>query len=166
MATKRGSVDSVISHWFHMFEDFQESPRTFYANVEAAIKGKAIPNIQISRVTWKEGGAFSARREYLRVLRKNHVYDICGAPFGNGFFISAWLGEPPAGCLALFSLIPFLGNLFVKPLTYYQIDTALMFQSLTHSAMMEVIDQMTESRGFQALSEGERKPIMRDFYNR
>ena len=44
-------------------------------------------------VEWPEGGLLSAKRLYLRVIRKEHVFDICGAPFGNGFFFSWWLGE-------------------------------------------------------------------------
>src|SRR5207302_6476924 len=31
--------------------------------------------------------------EYLRVLREKNVFDICGAPFGNGFFVSWWCGK-------------------------------------------------------------------------
>ena len=37
----------------------------------------------------------SANRQYLRMHRGKHAFDICAAPFGNGFFVSWWLTEPP-----------------------------------------------------------------------
>lgn len=168
MAKQKGTVADVFSHWCFLFEDLQESPQTFYAAVEQAVKARAVPDMKISRVMWKEGGIMSAKREYLRVTRREYVFDICGAPFGKGFFVSWWLGEP-AGCVATLSRLPYVGpflQVLLRPVTYFQIDTATMFQSLTHGAVMEVVDQMTETRGVQALSESERKPVMRDFYRR
>ena len=32
----------------------------------------------------------SAKREYLRMQRGKYAFDICAAPFGNGFFVSWW----------------------------------------------------------------------------
>jgi hypothetical protein len=65
--------------------------------------------------------------------------------------------------------IPLIGALyerFFHPNTYYRMDTALMFQSAVHAAVMQVVDQMTSSKGIRALSELERKPIMREFGRR
>ncbi len=55
--------------------------------------------------------------------------------------------------------------LFKQP-TYYQTDTALMFQKAVHNAVQEVIDEMTKTKGLRALSEAERKPVMLQFYGR
>jgi hypothetical protein len=49
------------------------------------------------------------------------------------------------------------------PETFYAVDTALMFQDAVHSAVLEVMDCITTSRGMRALSEAERKPILRGF---
>lgn len=159
----------VFSHWNTMIEGLDASPKAFFEALEKAIEKRSVPNTKHSRVDYKEAGILSAKREYLRIRRKDHAFDICGAPFGNGFFVSWWLGEVPSGIWALISMIPFLGwiaeRLF-KPQTYYQVDTMMMFQSLIHAAALEVIDDMTKAKGLRALSEAERKPQMRDFFQR
>lgn len=212
MAT--ASPDAVISHWSKLVENLQASPLAFYASVEAAIQKRQIPEIATERVEYKEGGAVSARREYLRVKRGKHVFDICAAPFGTGFFFSSWLAEVPvltrlhkflifaalAGALSLFMArsffvgpFQFLLFLFValfllslgesgfddailelpgigwvygrvfKPTTYYKIDTALMFQAAVHDAVIEAIDGLTNAQGIRAMTELERKPVLKKF---
>ena len=97
------------------------------------------------------------------------MYHICAAPFGSGFFLSSWLGAVESGFWAWLSDIPVLGVLarrFLKPATYYAIDTALMFQSVTHSAVLKVLDGLTTAKGLRALTEDERKPAMKDFFAR
>ncbi len=205
----------VFSHWYHLIEGLQDSPQRFYTSLEEAIQRRQIPNISLSRVDYHEGGIFSAQREYLRVSRKEYLFDICVAPFGNGFFVSWWLGEPrPSPVLptlgaivgtalllyyggisntimvliaaffvvgALMSqmgeeewvayllVIPGVGPLLKRlflPLSYYRIDTALMFQESVHRAVLEVIDEITKLKGLRVLSEGERKPILSDLFKR
>ncbi len=34
-------------------------------------------------------------RIYQRIGRKKLVFDVCGAPFGKGFFVSWWMGPLP-----------------------------------------------------------------------
>lgn len=165
---KRASAPNIISHWYHLIDNAQASSKEFYASVEQYLQKRQVPDVQTSRVDWPEGGPFSPRREYLRVQRKDYIFDVCAAPFGSGFFFSWWLGQAE-GCLAAIGNIAVIG-IFVrwlfKPLTYYQIDTALMFQEAVRGAVNDAIDQMTSSRGLRALSELERKPIMRAFYDR
>jgi len=65
--------------------------------------------------------------------------------------------------------IPLFGSLYeriFKPPTYYKMDTAIMFQSMVHSAVLDVIDPLFTAKGVRALSELERKPIMRELYQR
>jgi hypothetical protein len=65
--------------------------------------------------------------------------------------------------------IPVLGWFYAKffqPPTYYKADTVLMFQSVVHTAVLEVVDSLFTAKGIRALSEQERKPIMREFYGR
>lgn len=159
----------IISHWYQLIEDLQASSKDFYASVEEAIRRRQMPDTGTTHVDWREGGPLSARREYLRVMRKEHIFDVCAAPFGNGFFVSWWLGELPSGCLALFLWIPFVGPLLervFRPITYYRIDTALMFQTSIHAAVLEVVDGLTKEKGLRALTELERKPIMKEFLAR
>lgn len=195
----------------------------FYASLEEAIKKRQIPGASTSRVDWHEGGAFSAKREYLRVSRENNSFDICGAPFGTGFFVSWWLSSAPLqleawqGFVAVIALLvlysfftaafgtfggiffliiglavtyavfnaiatkgsqesnikilstPVIGPIYeaiFRPIAYYRIDTALMYQSAIHTAVMEVVDEITKTRGIRALSELERKPILRELFQR
>lgn len=63
--------------------------------------------------------------------------------------------------------IPLIGTIYVwmfRPNTYYRIDSAEMFQKAAHSAVLEVIDAMTKAKGVRALSDAERKPLLREFY--
>ena len=64
--------------------------------------------------------------------------------------------------------LPVIGPLYVrlfKKETYYRIDTMLMFREAVHNAVLEVIDTITAEKGVRALSESERRPIMREFYS-
>jgi hypothetical protein len=165
----RAAPAFVISHFYHLLEGLQTSPKGFYAAVERSIRSRQIPDTRTSRVDWKEGGLLSARREYLRVRRKKLIFDICAAPFGPSFFFSWWLGELPSPIIGLLMGIPFLGVLierWVRPKTYYQMDTALMFQEAVHAAVMEVVDQFSKAQGLRILSPLERKPILREFARR
>ncbi len=159
----------VFSHWYHLTENIQQSTQEFYSRLEQTIKKRDLPDVRISRIDFKEGNIFSAQREYLRVKRKELVFDICAAPFGNGFFISWWLGEKMGALLSLLLLVPFLGALIAKtsrPATYYRLDTTLMFQESVHLAVLEILDGLTEAKGLRALSESERKPIISDLFKR
>lgn len=213
----------VISHWYALMEGFQASAKDFYSAVEAAITKRLVPNCELSRVDWREGGVFSAEREYLRVSRGRLIFDICAAPFGDGFFISWWLArtESSLGALALLVMffvvllligisiaifgfflglfialigipvlfwlfvkfmsqakegwddalvaMPFFGSLYeriFRPETYYKMDTALMFQEVIRRAVLEVVDGLASTKGVRALTELERKPILREFARR
>lgn len=162
-------VSVVISHWYHLIEGLQDSPQRFYALSEEAIKRRTVPDIKISHITYREGGILSAKREYLRIGRKEYLFDICAAPFGNGFFISWWLGEALGFFWRLMLVIPIWGELLwnlSRPATYYRLDTALMFQEMVHSAVLDVVDALTEAKGLRGLSESERKPILRELFKR
>jgi hypothetical protein len=162
------SSTEVISHWNTLIENFNMSPQHFYNAVAYAIEKRQIPNAKIDRISFSESHLLSAKREYLRISCKNDFYfAICGAPFGTGFFVSYWLLQPPDGCLVeLFRPLPLLSVIaqaLVRPWTYYRIDTANMFQTATHTALLEVIDSITSAQGLRSLPETERKPIMKGF---
>ena len=99
LTLRRGGVDTYVSHWKQLLEGVQESPQAFYASVTEALKKREIPGTKTADVEWPEGGAGSAKRLYLRVERGEDLVDICGAPFGNAFFVSSWLCAPPPNLL-------------------------------------------------------------------
>lgn len=213
MATK--ALAKIHSHWHRSFEGLLDvTPKEFYARVEDAVERRQIPDVVRSRVDWHEGGMLSAKREYLRVQRNQYVFDICGAPFGNGFFVSSWAGEFRSGPATLFLVLiglafavgllvkifdlalglflslfavpalvwylarhtpvafegwddpivelPLIGPVYEKlfrPVTYYKIDTAQMFHDSVHTAVLEVVDEITKVKGLRALTELEQKPV-------
>jgi hypothetical protein len=82
-------------------------------------------------------------------------------------FLMSRLGNPDADD-SIMSL-PLVGSLyrkFFRPLTYYRIDTSEMFQQAVQMAVHEVIDRMTTAQGVRALTEMERKPVMREFFRK
>ncbi len=153
---------AIISHWHHLMQGLQESPQQFYALLDSAVKTREIPNIKLSKISHHEGGILTSKREYYRVTRKEHIFDICAAPFGNSFFVSWWLCEKQRFWETI-PVIRWLFALLVTRKTYFRHDTAIMFQELFHSAVLEVIDGISKAKGLRALSEGERKPMMRGF---
>jgi len=160
-------VSVVLSHWYQLIEGLQESPQRFYGALEHAIRSRQLPKIDRTRINYKEGGLLSAKREYFRVRRKEHLFDVCAAPFGNGFFVSWWLGISPGFFWRLILSIPVMGPIclrFFKPPTYYQLDTALMFQESIRQSVLEVVDQISKTQGLRLLSEAERKPILSNLF--
>lgn len=165
MAKAKSNLPFVTSHWYHFFEDLNHSTQDLYRDIELAIAERNLPDIHVRRIELSVGGVFSAKRVYLRVSRKGLIFDICGAPYGNGFFVSWWLSEPLRGCLAIVALLPFVNlvaALFIPPDTYFKRDTTLMFQQSIHQAVQEVVSRCLETRGLRALTEDERKPILRE----
>ena len=166
----RVNPTSIISHWNHMVPGIQQSSNEFYGEVDRLVQEQHLGDTKLERVTFSEGGLLSAKREYLQVRRKDHVFHVCAAPFATGFFVSWWLGEVESGLWALLTELPFVGNFFrlfrsfAKPLTYHRIDTALMFQSVTHGAVITALDAVLSTKGLHALTETEQKPVMRDFF--
>lgn len=115
---KSAIPNEVLSHWHQAVSGFQTSTQEFYAAVERALEPHKLPGLTFSRIAWKEGGAFSMHREYLRVSREKLHYDICAAPFGADYFFSSWLAEIPPKwgllklALTLFGMLIVFGIFF------------------------------------------------------
>lgn len=78
----------VQEHWYVPLLDFRISTLEFYKAVEKELEERKVPDLEISRVEFAEGGLLSAKREYLRLRRERLVFDICSAPFGTSWFFS------------------------------------------------------------------------------
>ena len=157
----------ILAHWDTLL-NVQIAPLAFYDLVERDISSQGFPELKVTRVLWREGGLFSAQREYLRVKRKTLVFDICAAPLGNNFFVAWWLGETTPGVADLFMEIPLIGTVLktlFRPATYYKVDTTTAFQHTVHNAVLAVVDNLTEKNGLEPLSSDERIPILENFYN-
>ena len=68
----------------------------------------------------------------------------------------------------IISKIPFVGKWLVKkwyPITYYKVDTASMFMTYCHNAVLNVIDTITKESGIR-ISEQQRRPVLQDIFTR
>jgi len=142
--------------------------------VQKAVETKKIPDVKFSRVEHKEGGLFSSSREYLRVVRGDLRYEICGAPFGNGFFVSSRLfadgklGDSLLGSMERGGLMANIAGAVTSRVvgadTYMKADSAIMYLQLVHRGLLEAVDAMTTSASLPRLPEAERKPVMKGFF--
>jgi hypothetical protein len=58
-------------------------------------------------------------------------------------------------------VIGWLYDFCFRPVTYYSQDTAEMFRAAVHVAVLDVVDGITNATGSRALTELERKPLLR-----
>ncbi|MFT5890393.1 MAG: hypothetical protein ACI9Y7_000483 [Dokdonia sp.] len=157
------------STWDHLINDFSFSSKEFYTLLTKELREKGITGVRYERVALKEGNIFSSRRQYLRIRWKDYHFDVCAAPFGKGFFLSWWLVYNSSLLEVLISYIPFIGDWLVKKLftiTFYKIDTATMFMTFTHRAILSVLDELTVEEGIPLIRHDERKPILNNIFTR
>src|SRR5437879_936143 len=82
----------AVSHWYQLVDGLQYSTESFYEELRNEVDLWKIPNATVLQVEHPEGDPlFSAKRLYFRVQRNELIFDICGAKFGRGFFVSWWL---------------------------------------------------------------------------
>ncbi len=151
-------VAQVLSHWQHYFQGLNMSADAFYSQVEKTLQAQQMPDTKISRAKHKEGGMFSASREYLRIQHADLVFDICAAPFGKNFFVSWWLYETEGTLNSLFKSTKvgdYLRDRAARR-TFFEIDGENMFRECVHQALMKTLDAIMEEKGFK-LTETERQ---------
>lgn len=85
--SRRKKVE-VHQHWYVPLLDFRISTREFYSAIEKELDERKVPDLQIARVEFAEGGLLSSQRQYLRLRRERLILDICSAPFGTSWFFS------------------------------------------------------------------------------
>lgn len=98
----------VVAHWHKLINGLEASPLEFYHHLERRLAECEIKDLKTDRVDLNEGGLLAAKREYLRVQGEHHVFDVCAAPYGRGFFFSSWLRERPARLVPLY-IVAFIG---------------------------------------------------------
>lgn len=163
-------LPTVLSHWNVLIEDLSLPPTEFYDCVRTAIERRKIPDIRVHNIELREARWLSSKRLYLKVFGMDDFFIlICGAPYGTGFFVSSWLLRPE-GCLAYLSRrFPFAAGVvefLIRPWSFYNVDTATMFRTATHAAVLEAIDSVTKTKGLPLLADSERKPLMNEFFSK
>ena len=84
-----------LDDWRVWLRDFQIPPLEFYGLLEAAIRSRQIPDLEISHRDHRERNVLSDRRLYLRLRRDRLLFDCCAAPFGTEYLFSYWLWLMP-----------------------------------------------------------------------
>jgi len=96
------------------------------------------------------------------------LFTLVGVPLLFWLFVT-FMKQQKEGWDDALVAMPFLGPLYeriFRPETYYKMDTALMFQEAIRNSVLEVVDGLTSAKGVRALTELERKPILREFDRR
>jgi len=107
----------VLEHWYALVPGFNTSGKEFYADIEAELKARQVPALDLAYVDFAEGGLLSQKREYLRMTRERLVFDICAAPFGTAFFFSCRFAQIPAVIRLWQLLVVLVGMFMVTALT-------------------------------------------------
>lgn len=152
MISAPANVQTVQKNKHHLLDDLHFSAQEFYSSVESRLNEQMIGGLSFSRITYAEGGLLSARREYLRIRRREYVFDVCAAPFGRGTFVSWWLGEVDEPLRNRLSHIPIIGQFFVKRMkTYFELDNEAMFRESVISVINFTIKKFSEIKGVRNL---------------
>lgn len=153
--------NAALKSWSHYFPGMQFGSRDVYNKIAIKVKEYNIPNLRVSYPKYFEAGPFTPKREYLCFEYKIFNIDICCMSYGTGYYMSWWLGQKDPG---LVSRIPVIKDIFGKNpkyQSYYQLDTATLFQSGIHSAILAVIEEITKEQGLRQLTELESQPFSR-----
>jgi hypothetical protein len=147
-------------HWQHNFDNCNYSTKQFYALIETFVGEKSIPGVKTELVSYHEGGAFSKRRDYLRVQRDRLIFDICAAPFAKGFFVSSWQTRLPTAREVFLTLIPYFGKTWLRnerAQTYFELDTEAMFKESIHLCVLKAVDDFAKEQGIRLLAPNEKQ---------
>ncbi|MEM8484442.1 MAG: hypothetical protein AAF564_02780 [Bacteroidota bacterium] len=159
-------VTHALDSWNTVLANIQISPGEYYTLISDAVTSRRLANVKITTFYTKQGGLFSPKRKYLRLRRGRHVLDISCIPYGRDTLVSWWLGLSFPGILGFITRRRFIGKPFVwligkfiKPATYYRIDTARAFKKVIETVISEVHKELTSADAFLSLDEAQ-KPIL------
>lgn len=156
-----------LYHWCRLVEHLYESPQCFYQSFEEALHRRELPGLKLTRIERFESGIFSAKREIIKISRRDHIFEMYAAQFGAGFYVAYRVRMGPPFIWRLLLILPGVGTIIFKtfhPLTHYRFDTALIFQKSVHSAVLEVLEERIRRQGLRRLQGAERSPIFSEFF--
>ncbi len=153
---------AVLSNWSTLVEGLSTSSQDAYLELQGALAAREVPEIEFSRVVYAESGVGSAKREYLRIQRKDLVFDVCAAPFGKSFFFSWWMAIPPLPFAPLwtaaFFFLVLLGTVIVQYpfgdscLGYIVLGLAPFALTLLYMTLMKVGVVLNEATLYESRS--------------
>ncbi len=78
----------VFTHTGTILPGVHLSAQDLYQRVENEIRAREWPGVEFLRAVYTETGVLSHKREYLRIIRKRQLFDLCAASFGKDYFIT------------------------------------------------------------------------------
>ncbi len=81
----------LLSYWNQLFDVPLCSPQDFYSEVKENLVNRDVPDLELGLSMMQERSALGRSRLYLQMRRERLVFEICAAPFGNGYFVSSRL---------------------------------------------------------------------------
>ncbi|MCB9044691.1 MAG: hypothetical protein H6550_01000 [Chitinophagales bacterium] len=153
----------VQSRWQHIFDGLKFSSDDFYKSVQELVNSKEMPDVSISKIKFDQTTIYDVDRVYLRIRRDDSMFLVCAAPFGTGFFISWWYGQPVDWFKEMWLVIPILGWVLRNTIytqTFYKLDVDGMFSETVKQCVKEAIENMTSAKGTRNLTEQEYKETM------
>lgn len=138
----------VHAHWHQRFDDLQFSSKDFYNLLSLAIQERGIHGVGFARVTRREGGLFSARRECLRITYRGTIHDVCASPFGTGCYVSWWQIEERGLIQDLLRKSPTI-NAILDAKSDFQVDSEKIFRETIHAGIGEALNHLTNARGMR-----------------
>lgn len=82
------SRNKLIRYWPRLLDNVQYSTQRFYTVFLEKLHKRQVPDLEVEPILLRQSGLFSPSRLYLQLRRERFVFEICAAPFGNGFFCS------------------------------------------------------------------------------
>ena len=152
----RKKVGAIHSNQVFSFVDFTFSAQEYYSKLQELISTRQMPNVNFSRVKFAVGSLGQGKQEYLRVDRKDDIFDICASPFGTGSFISYWYGEPKQRFKELAYQIKGVNTVVdaFNNKTRHELDSATVFRTWVKECIDLAIEDITNQKGIR-LSEDE-----------
>ena len=117
--TIRNKRGDVLDGWLLYADNYACSAQEFYDTVEKEVAARKLPDVQVTRISFAQGGPLSQQRTYLRFMRERLALDVSAAQFGRVSFFSCRIVQVPvlvrlwhivAACLLLRYLVYFLAG--------------------------------------------------------
>lgn len=140
----------TLDYWIAFLDDYKLSPQQFYDAIAKELAARRIPDMEISREQFAEGGLLSDRRIYLKMFRERLALYTCAAPFGTGYFFSCRAVYVPAlvrlwHILAALLFFALLGEVLIKPL-------GVLFASIAMVTLMFALVGVLRNAAASAIS--------------
>ena len=125
-------IERIVDQGDQHFDNCQFSPRELFSEIEIHLSKKNLPDVSIQRITLKESGFFSHKREYLRIDKDGLAFDIGCYLYGGGVFVSWRLG--------------FLKESTANDTSYYEHDKTKAFKLIVKRAFNNSLNHLTSDQ--------------------